>query len=77
MQTAIPSLDERVQHANELLDEKQAAEFLTIKPGTLGVWRSVGRYDIPFIKIGRRVRYRRSDLLAWLQTRTRSNGATV
>jgi hypothetical protein len=40
------------------------------------VWRSTGRYSIPFIKVGRKVRYRRSDLEGWLVTRTRSNGAT-
>ena len=62
---------------NNLLDEKQAAEFLTVKPETLSVWRSTGRYKIPFVKIGRRVRYRRADLDAWLESRTRSNGATA
>lgn len=61
---------------NNLLDEKQAAEVLTVEPGTLSVWRSTGRYKIPFVKVGRRVRYRRSDLLAWLESRTRATGAT-
>jgi excisionase family DNA binding protein len=60
----------------ELLDEKAAAEFLDIAPGTLSVWRSTGRYRIPFVKVGRRVRYRRADLEAWLASRTRTNGAT-
>jgi len=62
---------------NNLLDEKQAAEVLTVEPGTLSVWRSTGRYKIPFVKVGRRVRYRHSDLLAWLESRTRANGATA
>lgn len=62
---------------NNLLDEKQAAEILTVEPGTLSVWRSTGRYKIPFVKVGRRVRYRHSDLLAWLESRTRANGATA
>ena len=66
-----PSLARR-----ELLDEKAAAEFLDIAPGTLSVWRSTGRYCIPFVKVGRRVRYRRADLEAWLASRTRTNGAT-
>jgi excisionase family DNA binding protein len=60
-----------------LLDEKQAAEILTIEPGTLSVWRSTGRYKIPFIKVGRRVRYRRADLDAWLESRVRASGATA
>jgi excisionase family DNA binding protein len=60
----------------ELLDEKAAAEILDIAPGTLSVWRSTGRYRIPFVKVGRRVRYRRADLEAWLASRTRTTGAT-
>jgi predicted DNA-binding transcriptional regulator AlpA len=61
----------------ELLDEKQAARFLDNSPGTLSVWRSTGRYNLPFIKIGRNVRYRRADLIAWLEKRTRETGATA
>lgn len=72
-----PSPSEIVQRARELLDEKEAADFLSIAPGTLSVWRSTGRYSIPFVKVGRRVRYRRSDLIVWLESRTRANGATA
>jgi predicted site-specific integrase-resolvase len=60
-----------------LLDEKAAAEFLQIAAGTLSVWRSTGRYKVPFVKVGHLVRYRRSDLEAWLESRTRANGATT
>jgi excisionase family DNA binding protein len=60
-----------------LLDEKQAAEYLTISPGTLSVWRSTGRWQLPFVKIGRCVRYRHSDLDAWLEARARDNGVTA
>jgi len=61
----------------ELLDEKQAASHLTLSPGTLAVWRSTGRYALPFLKVGRMVRYRRSDLDAWLDARARLSGTTV
>lgn len=77
METTTPTINELVQRTRDLLDEKQAAEVLTVEPGTLSVWRSTGRYKIPFVKVGRRVRYRRSDLLAWLESRTRANGATA
>lgn len=63
--------------SGDLLDELAAAEVLDVKPGTLSVWRSTGRYGIPFIKVGRKVRYSRAALQAWLETRTRSNGATA
>ncbi len=61
----------------ELLTEVEAAFEIDVTPGTLSVWRSTGRYGIPFIKIGRKVRYRKSDLLAWLESRTRESGATA
>lgn len=62
---------------SDLSDEKAAADFLGVATGTLSVWRSTGRYNLPFIKVGRKVRYRKSDLLAWLERRTRETGATA
>lgn len=59
--------------ASPLLDEAQAAQHLDVSPGTLSVWRSTGRYQLPFLKVGRKVRYRLSDLDEWLETRTRKN----
>ncbi len=62
--------------SDTLYDDPEATEFLGLKRGTLAVWRSTGRYKLRFIKIGRKVRYRRSDLIAWIESRTRANGAT-
>ena len=80
MQTANPSLSEtgrRIRDlVRDLVTEQEAADLLKIAPGTLSVWRSTGRYSIPFIKVGRRIRYRKSALEAWLESRTRANGAT-
>jgi excisionase family DNA binding protein len=65
-----------MQSNEKLLTEAQAAELLDVKEGTLSVWRSTGRYAIPFIKVGRNVRYRRESLEAWLASRERA-GATA
>jgi hypothetical protein len=62
---------------HDLVDEKQAAEIIDVAPGTLSVWRSTGRYGVPFIKVGRKVRYSRTALLSWLESRTRNTGATA
>ena len=70
------TLQTLVQSGKDLLDEKAAAAVLDVTPGTLSVWRSTGRYALPFLKVGRKVRYRHSDLLAWLERRTRETGAT-
>ncbi len=66
-----------VEHQPKLLDEKQAAEHLTVSPGTLSVWRSTGRYALPFLKIGRNVRYRLDDLDRWLEARVRDSGTNA
>ncbi|TMQ76812.1 helix-turn-helix domain-containing protein [Candidatus Accumulibacter phosphatis] len=66
-----------IEATSELVDDKTAAEILGIKASTLCVWRSTGRYNLPFIKVGRSVRYRRSDLGAWLERRTRQTGVTA
>lgn len=74
-----PGLSEILRHSaklQDLLDAEQAAEILDVTPGTLAVWRCSGRYALPFVKVGRKVRYRRADLEAWLVGRTQSNGAT-
>jgi len=52
-----------------------AALYLGVKPATLDVWRSTGRYDLPYIKIGRLVKYRQSVLDAFLRDRTRTQTA--
>lgn len=57
--------------ADTLLDDGQAAAVLGLKKGTLSIWRSTGRYDLPYLKIGRLVRYRAGDLAAWLEKRAR------
>ena len=70
------SIQEIIDAGRELLDERAAAAILDVSPGTLSVWRSTGRYSLPFLKIGRKVRYRRADLMQWLQSRARMSGAT-
>ncbi|MBB1318155.1 helix-turn-helix domain-containing protein [Shewanella sp. SR43-4] len=47
---------------NLLLTPAQVAEFLGVTSGTLSVWRCTGRYPLNFIKVGRRVMYRQSDV---------------
>lgn len=55
---------------DELLSEAATAELLGIQPNTLSVWRVKRSHSLPFIKVGRLIRYRRQDVLSWLQRRT-------
>jgi hypothetical protein len=71
------NLENLIRAGADLIDEQATAELLCLSPGTLSVWRSTGRYNLPFLKIGRNVRYRRADVLTWLDSRSRANGTTV
>lgn len=59
------------------VDEKQAAEALDVKAPTLSVWRSTGRYNLPYLKVGRLVKYRLSDLAEFLARRTANHTGEV
>jgi len=54
----------------QLLTRDEAAELLGIAVQTLALWHSTGRYNLPCIKVGRLVRYRRADIEEWLRERT-------
>lgn len=54
----------------ELLNEAAVAEMLDVTTGTLQVWRSTKRYPLPYVKIGRNVRYPRSGVVKFIESRT-------
>ncbi|PTR14215.1 helix-turn-helix protein [Nitrosospira sp. Nsp2] len=56
------------------LSSTDAAAYLGITAGTLNVWRCTKRYLIPYIKVGRLVKYRVADLDSWLASRTITAG---
>ena len=58
-----------------LLSRDEAAEYLGVKPQTLALWHSTGRYPLPVVKIGRRAKYRLADLDQFIAVRTVSHGA--
>lgn len=68
-------MQSKLVSTDPLFTPKEAAEYLGVSNDTLSVWRCVGRYDIPFIKVGRLVKYRKSSLDAFLARRT--HGAEV
>jgi excisionase family DNA binding protein len=58
----------------EMMTPQQAADYLGVKASTLGVWRCRRSYPIPFVKVGSKVCYRKSDLDRFLQQRTENRG---
>lgn len=61
----------RDQVKDTLFSPAEAAAYLGVTENTLNVWRCVGRYNLPYIKVGRLVKYRKSALDAFLESRTR------
>lgn len=54
---------------DDLLERIEVAVLLGISVSTLEKWSSTRRDGPPFIKVGRLVRYRRSDVEQWLSSR--------
>ena len=50
----------------------EASELLGVTKGTLAVWRSTGRYDLMYVKVGRKVMYRPADIEAFIERRLRT-----
>jgi hypothetical protein len=46
---------------DQMLTRRQAAAILNMRPQTLAVWGMRGKY-LPYVKVGRTVRYRLSDI---------------
>ena len=61
----------------QLLTRNAAAEYIGVKPQTLAVWATTGRYNLPVVHVGRLVRYRREDLDAFLASRTATHNGSL
>ncbi|NLZ17218.1 MAG: helix-turn-helix domain-containing protein [Desulfobulbaceae bacterium] len=54
---------------NDLISPKEAAEYLCTTVASLATWRCTRRHALPYVKLGRAVRYRRSDLEKFITDR--------
>lgn len=58
-----------IEHDDRLMTDQEAAEYLRIKPRQLYTWRVSGL--VPYIRMGRALRYRKSAIDAALARHTR------
>ena len=54
-----------------LISPKHTAVRLGIAVQTLSIWRTTKRYDLPYVKVGRKVMYRLTDIEAFIAARMR------
>jgi hypothetical protein len=66
MRAVKKALEDSLPKGQSLISPEQAAEHLNVTARTLANWRSRGTPNVPFSKIGRCVRYRISDLNAYI-----------
>lgn len=63
---------------NQMLSTQDAAALLGLQPCTLAAWREDGSQPgLVFFKLGKAVRYRYADLLAFIETRKASSTLTA
>jgi len=55
---------------DKLLSPQETADILGTTPGVLQVWRSNKRYNLKYVKIGKSVRYKLSDVNKFIEERT-------
>lgn len=60
---------------SKLLNTAEIAELLGVKPSTIRKWVHYGY--IPYVKLGRAVRFNLKDIEQWLQQRTETGRATL
>ena len=60
----------------QLLTPEQTAALLKVRVQTLSVWRTKKRYGLPYVKCGRLVRYRESDVQHFIASRLQDGGAS-
>jgi hypothetical protein len=51
------------------LNTAAAADHLGVAPATLAFWRCSAKEEVPYLKVGGRVVYRKTDLDQWLSER--------
>ncbi len=59
----------------QLLSRQETAKFLGVTEGTLAVWACTKRYDLKYVKVGRLVKYRYSDIERFLEQRTQNSNS--
>jgi hypothetical protein len=59
---------------SNLMTEAEVSRFLGLRPNTLAHWRLTKLQPLPFIRIGRTIRYRLEEVERFLQQRQVAEG---
>jgi len=73
----IHPFSEEIKMSDQLMSTGAAAAYLNVEPQTLAAWRCLGRHGLPYVKVGRAVRYRLADLQEFVARNTVGAAATA
>lgn len=59
-----------------LLSRSEAAKKLGVKPSTLAAWAYLKTQDLPFVRVGSRVKYRQGDVRDFILRNTIGHGGS-
>ena len=51
-----------------LLNREEAAKYLGVSPSTLANWACSRKFNLPYFRVGKSVRYRKADLDVFIQS---------
>ena len=57
------------QSEKQYLTPYEVSKLIQVSQGTLAVWRTTKRYNIPYVKIGGKVLYPVGSLYSWINSR--------
>jgi excisionase family DNA binding protein len=69
MTTNVSAISGFFARTSDLYSREEAACYLGVTSKTLAVWACTKRYNLPFVKIGRLAKYRKTDLDAFIASR--------
>lgn len=65
--------NKQLLNLHRLLSPEEVSQTLGVTEGTLQQWRTTGRYNLPYAKIGGKPMYRQEDLQAFIVRRLQNH----
>lgn len=53
--------------SSKLISRKEAADYLGVSKQTLAIWACTKRHSLPYFRVGRLAKYRKSDLDVFIE----------
>jgi excisionase family DNA binding protein len=66
-----------IADSSELLTPAEVAALLRVEVQTLSVWRCSGRGGLRFVRVGKSIRYRRADVLDFIERNSATSCAQL